>query len=93
MNCPATSWSLTGPLSGRFDRSSLPADGSLKLKAGAQVMLVNNDKYGRWVNGSLGMVAGIGEDDEGEKAVLVELQDGVYRIRDSPYLGDFRVSL
>jgi ATP-dependent DNA helicase PIF1 len=65
-----------GAISGRFDRSSFPTDGSLKLKAGAQVMLVNNDKFGRWVNGSLGMVVGIGEDDEGERAVLVDLQDG-----------------
>jgi hypothetical protein len=65
-----------GAISGRFERSSFPSDGSLKLKAGAQVMLVNNDKFGRWVNGSLGMVVGIGEDDDGEKAVLVELQDG-----------------
>lgn len=65
-----------GTLSGGFDRSSLPAEESLKLKKGAQVMLVNNDKFGRWVNGSLGIVAGIGEDDDGERAVLVELQDG-----------------
>jgi hypothetical protein len=65
-----------GALSGRFDRSSLPAEESLKVKRGAQVMLVNNDKFGRWVNGSLGIVAGTGEDDEGERAVLVELQDG-----------------
>ena len=73
---PGDIMEFDGAISGRFDRSSLPADGSLKLKAGAQVMLVNNDKFGRWVNGSLGMVTGIGEDDEGEKAVLVELQDG-----------------
>jgi GTPase SAR1 family protein len=65
-----------GALSGSFDRSSLPAEESLKLKRGAQVMLVNNDKFGRWVNGTLGIVAGTGEDDEGERAVLVELQDG-----------------
>ena len=73
---PGDIMEFDGALSGRFDRSSFPADGSLKLKAGAQVMLVNNDKFGRWVNGSLGMVTGVGEDDEGEKAVLVELRDG-----------------
>ncbi len=65
-----------GALSGRFDRSSLPAEESLRLKTAAQVMLVSNDKLGRWVNGSLGMVAGTGENDEGETAVLVQLQDG-----------------
>jgi len=65
-----------GALSGRFDRSSLPAEECLKVKKGAQVMLVNNDKFGRWVNGSLGIVTGTGEDNEGERAVIVELQDG-----------------
>ncbi len=65
-----------GAISGRFDRSSLPAEKGLKLKAGAQVMLVNNDRFGRWVNGTLGIVVGIGESDEGEKAILVELRDG-----------------
>ena len=73
---PGEFMEFSGAVSGRFDRSSLPAEEDLKLKAGAQVMLVNNDKFGRWVNGTLGMVTGIGEDDEEEKAVLVELQDG-----------------
>ncbi|HVN95859.1 MAG TPA: AAA family ATPase [Syntrophorhabdaceae bacterium] len=65
-----------GALTGAFDKSSLPAEESLKLKVGAQIMLVNNDKFGRWVNGSLGMVLGIGEDEEEDRAVLVELEHG-----------------
>ncbi|MCX5805690.1 MAG: AAA family ATPase [Proteobacteria bacterium] len=65
-----------GVLNGAFDRSSLPAEETLKLKQGAQVMLVNNDKYGRWVNGSLGMVSGMGKDDNENDCVLVKLQNG-----------------
>jgi ATP-dependent DNA helicase PIF1 len=45
----------------------------LSLKQGAQVMLVNNDKYGRWVNGTLGRVSGVEKSDEGD-CILVKLQ-------------------
>jgi len=65
-----------GVLSGDFDRSSFPAEEILRLKPGAQVMLVNNDKYGRWVNGSLGRVTGVEREQGEEDRVLVELQDG-----------------
>src|SRR5271157_1490747 len=65
--------SLPGPLiqyasvvTGAFDRSSLPAEETLQLKEGAQVMLVNNDKEGRWVNGSIGRIAGLEKEAGGE---------------------------
>ncbi|GHT60377.1 hypothetical protein AGMMS50222_05390 [Endomicrobiia bacterium] len=35
---------------------ALPAETELVIKKGAQVMMVNNDAKGRWVNGSIGMV-------------------------------------
>lgn len=63
-------------VSGKFDHSSLPAEALLKLKKGAQVMLVNNDKLGRWVNGSLGRVVGSEPNDEDETEILVELESG-----------------
>jgi ATP-dependent DNA helicase PIF1 len=65
-----------GTLSGDFDRTSLPAEETLKLKREAQVMLVNNDKYGRWVNGTIGRIKGVGRDEEGAEQILVKLQDG-----------------
>ena len=75
--------SLPGPLqeyerslTGAFDNSSLPAEETLKLKPGAQVMLVNNDKGGRWVNGTIGRIAGIESESGNDDAVMVELQDG-----------------
>jgi len=65
-----------GLIDGEFERSSLPTDERLELKVGAQVMLLNNDAAGRWVNGSIGRVADVlrekGEDDR----IVVELQDG-----------------
>jgi ATP-dependent DNA helicase PIF1 len=65
-----------GIIDGEFERSSLPTDERLELKVGAQVMLLNNDPAGRWVNGTIGRVTGVlrekGEDDR----IAVELADG-----------------
>jgi ATP-dependent DNA helicase PIF1 len=63
-------------LTGAFDRSSLPAEETLRFKEGAQVMLVNNDKEGRWVNGSIGRISGIEKRAGGEDVVMVTLHDG-----------------
>ena len=81
---------LSGPLrqyasttTGAFDLSSLPADENLRLKQGAQVMLVNNDKAGGWVNGTIGIVSGIRKAKGAEDVVLVTLRDGA-RVEVSP---------
>ncbi|MDD3845110.1 MAG: AAA family ATPase [Syntrophorhabdaceae bacterium] len=73
---PDRAFTLPGKTSGVFDRSSLPAEEALILKPGAQVMLVNNDKYGRWVNGTLGTVKGLSRMDGEDDRVLVRLDDG-----------------
>jgi ATP-dependent exoDNAse (exonuclease V) alpha subunit len=39
-----------------FDEKSFPTERTLKLKKGAQVMMVKNDPNKRWVNGSLGII-------------------------------------
>ncbi len=73
---PDRAFTLTGKMSGLFERSSLPADEHLTLKPGAQIMLVNNDKFGRWVNGTLGIVKGLSKVSGEEDRVLVRLNDG-----------------
>ena len=73
---PGSAVEYNGLLNGAFDRSSLPAEETLRLKPGAQVMLVNNDKYGRWVNGTLGRVSGIERDSDGGNCIFVRLQSG-----------------
>lgn len=76
---PGKAWIHEGHLSGefeKFDRSSLPTDEILELKEGAQVMLVNNDRYGRWVNGTIGRVLSIQTRRLGHDLIIVELQDG-----------------
>jgi ATP-dependent DNA helicase PIF1 len=67
-----------GFIEGEFDRRSLPTDECLELKAGAQVMLLTNDRKGRWVNGTIGRVTAIrrSEEADGDDVVSVELPDG-----------------
>ncbi|NTV28464.1 MAG: AAA family ATPase [Candidatus Omnitrophica bacterium] len=60
---------------GTVDRSAWPADGELELAVGAQVMFLNNDSLGRWVNGTMGRVSDITRDDDAPR-IIVELEDG-----------------
>ena len=46
-------------ITGEFGGRSYPADESLELKVGAQVMFLRNDSDQRWVNGSVGAVTKI----------------------------------
>jgi ATP-dependent DNA helicase PIF1 len=64
-------------IDGEFTRDSYPADDELHLKAGAQVMLLNNDPQGRWVNGTMAAVQDIMRGLPGERDVVhVRLPDG-----------------
>lgn len=60
-----------GNIQGDFDNARLPTEIELKLKKGSQIMLLNNDSLGRWVNGTLGKIVNIKND-----VVIVELADG-----------------
>ena len=48
--------------SGKFEESAYPTDTSLKLKKGAQVILVRNDPAKQWVNGTLAKVIALSDD-------------------------------
>ena len=64
-----------GVMNGKFEAKALPTQEELEIKMGAQVMLLNNDSLGRWVNGSIGQVEDIIHTD-GEDAVRVKLAEG-----------------
>lgn len=51
-----------GTIEGSFDVKHLPTEQTLNLKVGAQIMFVNNDSAGRWVNGTIGSVTKIGQE-------------------------------
>jgi len=65
-----------GKMKGRFDEKHFPTDLDLTIKEGAQVMLLNNDSKGRWINGSIGKVVGAGEGEDEDDVVFVELENG-----------------
>jgi hypothetical protein len=46
----------------RFEESAWPTEAVLRLKVGAQVMMVRNDPDKRWVNGSIGRISGLDSD-------------------------------
>jgi ATP-dependent DNA helicase PIF1 len=58
-------------LKGEIDKKSFPAEELLRLKEDAQVMLLNNDSEGRWINGTLGRIVRFGS-----KSLEVELSNG-----------------
>ncbi|GHT56826.1 hypothetical protein AGMMS50233_09490 [Endomicrobiia bacterium] len=49
---------------------ALPAELELVIKKGAQVMMVNNDAKGRWVNGSIGIVDDIKSSTYSDKVLI-----------------------
>ena len=69
-------FTFMGKIKGNFDKSYLPTDEILHMKTGSQVMLLNNDQFNRWVNGTVGKVISI-EESEKEKAIIkVKLETG-----------------
>lgn len=48
---------------GKLEESAFPTEEILRLKKGAQVMLLKNDKSKRWVNGTLGFVHSLSENE------------------------------
>ncbi len=71
-------------IDGKFDRSSLPTEETLELKPGAQVMLLTNDRKGRFVNGTIGRVAEIVKVPDEDDVIVVDLADGK-EVELSPY--------
>ena len=65
-----------GEIKGKFDKNSLPTELNLKIKIGSQVMLLNNDSGHRWVNGTIGKVIDLEEDNKKEKLIILELSNG-----------------
>ncbi len=65
-----------GIISEKFNLRAFPTQASLELKKGAQVMLLNNDPSGRWINGSIGKVVNLLGKGDFTDIVVVELSDG-----------------
>ena len=60
-------------IKGDFPESSLPTPVELQVKPGAQIIFIKNDKEKRWVNGTLGTIIEI---DEEEGIITVANEEG-----------------
>lgn len=64
---------FNGEITGEFPATSLPTPLELELKPGAHIIFVKNDTDRRWVNGTLGIVSAI---DEEEGLIGIVTEDG-----------------
>ena len=64
-------YKFDGIISGEFKKGYLPTSESLILKEGAQIMMLNNDSKKGWVNGDVGKIIKIENEN-----VFIELSDG-----------------
>jgi hypothetical protein len=66
---------FTALISGDTDGFEFPTDQTLHLAVGAQVMMLNNEPAGRWVNGTLGRITAISDQGD-DPQVTVQLRNG-----------------
>jgi len=72
---PSKEFVFEAYISGALDERQYPADEILKLKKGAQIMMLKNDPDDRWVNGSLGTVESLGEEE-----INVNINGAIYNV-------------
>ena len=60
---PGDPVTFEGEIEGDFPESSLPTSKDLVLKPGAQIIFIKNDYDRRWVNGTIGTISGIDDED------------------------------
>ena len=60
---PGEPVTFEGEIEGDFPESSLPTSKDLILKPGAQIIFIKNDYDRRWVNGTIGTISGIDDED------------------------------
>lgn len=72
----STLYAFTGDIEGEFGNEYLPTAIDLRVKLGAQIMMLNNDASGRWVNGTIGIITDIIQEKNGEHIITAELAYG-----------------
>jgi len=64
---------FTADIEGDFGNQYLPTAIDLEVKVGAQIMMLNNDAGGRWVNGTIGKIISITRDRNDEYSIIADL--------------------
>lgn len=62
-----------GSIENEFHDRELPTAHELALKVGAQIMLLNNDPRGKWINGDLAQILQLGDE-----TIRVRFEDGTF---------------
>ncbi|MCK9583143.1 MAG: AAA family ATPase [Endomicrobiales bacterium] len=62
-------------ITGTFDENIFPTEYCLRLKKGAQIMLIKNDINKRWVNGTLAEVEDLSDDK-----IMVKINKNIYEV-------------
>lgn len=75
MALPGQVHEFRAEITGQLEESSFPTEEILRLKVGAQIMMLRNDREKRWVNGTLGTIKSISGDE-----VKVDIDGYVYTI-------------
>ena len=70
---PSSEFEYMAAIDGDLDESAFPTEKTLKLKPGAQIMMLKNDPKKRWVNGTIGTV-----DSVTAKTINVKIDGQVY---------------
>ncbi len=73
---PGKIWKSAGEIVGDFGKEYLPTAVDLQLKKGAQIMLLNNDSLGQWINGTIGKIKKFEKNDDDEDVIVAELDNG-----------------
>jgi ATP-dependent DNA helicase PIF1 len=81
---PGKIWKARGEINGDFGKEYLPTAVELKLKKGAQIMLLNNDSLGQWINGTIGKIKKFEKNEDDDDVIEAELDNGD-TVRISPY--------
>lgn len=60
---PDTSFEYHASIDGNLEETAFPTEKTLRLKKGAQIMMLKNDQKKRWVNGSIGTIESIAKNE------------------------------
>lgn len=74
---PGDTTILHGSIDGEYPENNLPTPIELEVKTGAQILFIKNDREKRWVNGTLGTIIGIGDEEDGKIYVRTEQGEDV----------------
>ena len=91
---PARVYKSQAVIDGAFNQEYFPTAEILELKEGAQIMFLNNDLKGRWVNGSLGKIEAIRFNEDKIRCLSVRLHENAKSVEVFPYTWEiFKYSL